>query len=175
MKLVKLIFWLLFISCNNIQNQQHNNNSDSNKKEIKYINQEFVDNYMNDSIRDYKIDQILSFGNKELYNSLYNDYTLGSSRYYEAYFYSFLMAQKYDDSDGLIDIYFMTNSSWSFFEGDNFIKKMSHYYLIKSWLKGNISSKYPMMKEFGEDYDSIRVMNYYYKLQNNLILERIEY
>lgn len=168
-------FFTFCISCENTYNKHKC--SSQVLEEYEGMNKRFYNNYMNDSLRDYKINQVLDYGDSVVYRSLFADYGLGAFRDQEMLCYSFVMAEKYNNSDGSFDIYahFYFESDDSLFKNNNFINKIKHYYLIKSWLQGNINSDPSIRIEFGDDYDSIRVMNYYNKLKDNLILESIKY
>ncbi|OJU76874.1 MAG: hypothetical protein BGO09_12805 [Bacteroidetes bacterium 47-18] len=79
----------------------------------------------------------------------------------EFMFYSLFMVEKYKLSDAYFDVYLILQNN----QMNNNLQK---YYLLKAYANGSESALSHMTEMFGENYDSLQLVNYNKELEQYL-------
>jgi hypothetical protein len=93
-------------------------------------------------------------GDFKAYNQVSNAYLL-SDYPYELYYYSFIMANKFNCPEAYFHLYIIMSEKSSFdglvlYSDDKRTKGMALYYLLKSWELGFVNAEYEIVEEFGK-------------------------
>lgn len=169
---ILVIFSLFFISsCQNRQNKEKDCNCIVERNED-LVGLYYYENFLDESLRLRHFDSIVNYGDTVIYKQMFRNYFLGG--YSEEFLYfAMLMADKYNYASAYIDVYMLINSRNSFFT--HRMTKLKHYYLLKAYKLGDASAKYALKDEFGKNTDSVRLMKYLDKLEEQLFSNDIQY
>jgi hypothetical protein len=149
---------LIFLSCNNKkEKQQDKKEKQKNKKEKQQFELElpsYIKLLNNKTERTRLWEAAIDSGNFVAYNKIAFAYLM-TYRFVDLYYYSLIMANKYQCPEAYLNMYLIlthtvSTSDLTLFSNDNNTKNLALYYLLKAKELGLTSAEFGINEEFGK-------------------------
>lgn len=99
-------------------------------------------------------------------------------KWYELFYYSFIMANKYNNHDAFRDLYSilsakMMRNGVNMYSSDEITQSYAKYFLLKSYELGNKHVIYDIEQEFGEENEFPKSSFYLYKIAGDSLTSEV--
>lgn len=167
--LTTIFLMLNLLSCKSESESSKNSNNNEQNEDNANINFKFFKNFTDYKLRKENTKKIIEDADTIAYLQSYDNYMFAGYNF-EFLYYALVMANKHKYPKAFLDVYKLLNTDEDNTVVDENLQKMRLYYLLKSYQLGFKSSKYYIEEEFGEGYDSMKLMKKLEILEKDIVI-----
>lgn len=150
--LIAISIFIFYCSCQN-----------NKSKDGIAMNDKYVEDFDNNIIKDSLIKKVITKGDTESYDKLFEIYNL-SGHEKEWCYYAYIMANDFDYGEADLDLYYILRKNP---ESDVKTNKLANYYLLKAYEKGIKSAAFEVQERFDKSMPVPTADDYLKGIYNN--------